>query len=180
MEKQKINLNDYANHILRALPEGFLLTTKAGEKINTMAIGWGALGLNWRRPVFIAFVREGRFTRQLLDENPEFTVNIPLHEADKEVIRICGGKSGRDTDKLKEAGLTPVEAETVSVPALREFPLTLECRVIYRQKQELQDLGEDIRQTLYPQDVPGTAPGLTRDAHITYYGEILSAYILTD
>ena len=34
-----------------------------------MTIGWGALGVEWGEPIFIVFVREGRFTRKLLDES---------------------------------------------------------------------------------------------------------------
>lgn len=69
---------------------------------------------------------------RLLDANPEFTVNVPINGFSKEAFAICGTKSGRDMDKIKEANLTLVEPEEISVPAIKEFPLTLECRVIYR------------------------------------------------
>jgi flavin reductase (DIM6/NTAB) family NADH-FMN oxidoreductase RutF len=125
-------------------------------------------------------VREGRFTRSQLDRNPEFTVNVPLGKADPKIVSLCGRKSGRDIDKIREAGLTPVEGETVSVPAIKEFPLTLECRVIYSQKQNLSVLGKEIRDPLYPQEIGSEAPGVNRDPHVTYFGEILNAYILED
>ena len=48
-------------------------------------------------------MREGRFTREQLDKNPEFTVNVPMGDYDKNVIAVCGMKSGRDTDKIAEA-----------------------------------------------------------------------------
>ena len=41
--KEKININDYANLITKALPKGILLNTK-GEKFNSMVIGWGHIG----------------------------------------------------------------------------------------------------------------------------------------
>ena len=175
--REKIEIEDYAGEILKALPAGILLTTKSADKVNSMVIGWGTFGVNWSRPVFAAYVREGRFTREMLDMNPEFTVNIPVGEFDKKILAVCGSKSGRDVDKIAEAGLTTVEGNTVSVPAIREFPLTLECKVVYRQKQELTDLPVDILQKFYPQNVE-SAPGANRDAHITYYGEITDAYIL--
>ncbi len=177
MGKRKIELSDYAGEIVKALQKGVLLTTKA-DKVNTMVIGWGTLGRNWSRPVMAVYVREGRFTRGQLDKNPEFTVNVPIGEYDKNIMRICGGRSGRDIDKIKEAGLTLVEPEVVSVPAIKEFPLTLECKVMYVQKQELSLLSEEINETLYPKDIDGTAVGANRDAHITYYGEIVAAYIV--
>ncbi len=180
MGKRMIDVNEYANDIVKALRGGILLTAKAGEKVNSMVIGWGTLGVNWSHPVFAVYVREGRFTRELLDSNPEFTVNVPLGVPDRNIIAVCGTKSGRDIDKVKEAGLTLTDPETISVPGIREFPLTLECRVIYRQKQELADLDPEICRKHYPQDVDSSASGSNRDPHVSYYGEILSAYIIED
>ena len=174
---KKIDIKDYAGDILKALPGGLLLTTKADDKVNSMVIGWGTFGINWSRPAFAVYVREGRFTREQLDKNPEFTVNVPMGDYDKNIIAVCGGKSGRDMDKVAEAGLTLVNPEVISVPAIKEFPLTLECKVIYRQPQELDLLPEDIQSRMYPQDVPGTYPMANRDPHVTYYGEIVAAYI---
>ena len=180
MNKRPINLTDYANDIMKALPKGILLTTKVGSKINSMVIGWGTFGVNWMKPVFVTYVREGRFTREQLDANPEFTVNVPIGDFDRKIIAVCGSKSGRNIDKIQEAGLTPIEAEKISAPALKEFPLTLECKVIYRQKQDLDALNCDHKADMYPQHVDGTATGANRDIHVTYYGEIVDAYILED
>ena len=80
-------------------------------------------------------------------------------------------------EKIAEAGLTTVEGEKVSVPALKELPLTLECRVIYRQAQEYELYTEEIRRC-YPQDVESTNPMANRDEHVTYFGEIVNAYLL--
>ena len=174
---KNIDVKDYAGEILKALPKGILLTTKAEDKVNSMVIGWGTFGINWSRPVFAVYVREGRFTREQLDKNPEFTINVPVGEHDNKIISVCGGKSGRNIDKVAEAGLTLVDPQVVSVPAIEEFPLTLECKVIYRQPQELNLLPEDIQSRMYPQDVPSTNPMANRDPHVTYYGEIVAAYI---
>ena len=179
MNKRKIDFSDYANIVTKALPGGILLTTK-GEKVNSMIIGWGTIGVNWGKPVFAAYVREGRFTRKQLAENPEFTISVPVGGYDPQILKICGGRSGRDTDKIKEAGLTLVDAETISVPAIKELPLTLECRVMYVQKQDLAALSEEINQTMYPRDVDGTAVGANRDPHVTFFGEIVDAYIIKD
>ena len=76
--KRKINLWEYAETILEHLQRGVLLTSKAGEQVNTMTISWGTLGIEWSKPIFTVFVRENRFTRQLLEQSPEFTINIPV------------------------------------------------------------------------------------------------------
>ena len=178
MEKRRIEYDEYANTIIKALPSGILLTTKAEGRINSMVIGWGTIGINWGKPVFAAYVRSGRYTCSLLDRNPEFTVNVPLEKADPGIISVCGTKSGRKTDKVKEAGLTTVDPEIISVPAIKEFPLTLECRVIYRQEQAIGLYEKDIAARFYPQDVGSENTGANRDAHVTFFGEIVAAYIL--
>lgn len=125
--KKKIEVFDYAATILNAVKKGVLLTTRANGKVNTMSISWGALGIEWNKPIFTTYVREGRFTRELLDANGEFTVNVPLEGCDSSLISKCGTVSGRDVDKIAANGLTLVDGEAVSVPGIKEYPLTLEC-----------------------------------------------------
>ena len=173
--KEYVNPWDYAPHILKIINDGILLTTQADGEVDTMAIGWGTMGVQWKKPIFIVFVRQSRHTKTLLDKNPEFTVNIPLDKIDKDILRITGTMSGRDIDKIKEAGLTLVPGETVSVPAIKELPLTIECKVIYKQDQDLDLLEESCRNRCY---TPGTAN--EKDFHTAYYGLITNAYILKD
>ena len=47
MTKKKIDVLDYSSKILKALSKGVLLTVKDDEKVNTMVISWGALGIEW-------------------------------------------------------------------------------------------------------------------------------------
>lgn len=169
---QTVNAFDYAGHICKALKKGVLLTTASGDKVNTMTIGWGTIGIEWNRPVFIAYVRESRYTRQMLRENPEFTVNIPLEEAESSILAFCGRNSGRDTDKIAHLGLTLVPSEHVCVPGIRELPLTIECRVVYQKEQDLNALPEAVLERFYPAGEDGA-----RDYHIAFYGEIVGAYI---
>lgn len=165
---------DYAGYICKAMKKGILLTTKSGDKVNTMTIGWGKIGIEWNRPVFIAYVRETRYTKSMLENSGEFTVNIPYGQLDSNILGYCGKKSGRDTDKIADLGLTLVESDVVSVPGIKELPLTLECRVIYKQAQDLHMLPDEILQRFYPvMDAEGF-----RDYHIAYYGEIVNAYMI--
>lgn len=174
---QSVDIAPYAEQIMRSIPKGVLLTTKLGDKVNTMTIGWGTLGFEWATPVFTAFVREGRFTNQMLQEHGEFTINVPYGEYDRSILGLCGSRSGRDHDKIAEAGLTLVEPRVIGVPAIQEFPLTLECRVVYAKLQDLSLLDQRFM-NFYPQDVDSSAPGANRDAHVAYYGEVVAAYIV--
>ena len=172
--KEFVNPFDYANEINHALEKGILLTTKADGKVNTMAIGWGMMGIQWNKPIFIALVRGCRHTYSILEKNPEFTVNIPLGTMDKNIIKVTGTTSGRDTDKFQVLGLTTEEPEVISVPGICQVPLTLECKVLYKQQQ-------------YPEHLLSTEPlrfykenpeSIRDDYHTAYYGEIVSAYII--
>jgi Conserved protein/domain typically associated with flavoprotein oxygenases, DIM6/NTAB family len=176
--KKDIQVLDYANVIMKELQTGVLLTTKADNKVNTMTISWGTLGIEWTKPIFTVFVRENRFTKQQLDKNGEFTINIPLGTFDKKILGICGTKSGHNIDKVKELNLTLESSESISVPAIKELPLTLECKVVYQQKQDKNSITEDNNNKYYPQDVDSTFHGANCDYHTAYYGEILRAYII--
>ena len=169
--KQFVEPFEYAGIICKALSKGALLTTKDGKEVNTMTIGWGMIGIEWGKPVFLALVRQSRHTKQLLDATGEFTVNIPLDAFDKKIIGYCGSKSGREVDKIKELALTLEEPEVISVPGIRQLPLTLECKVLYQQTQDASVFPQGIVDRYYPQPY---------DDHTVYYGEIVSAYIIKE
>ena len=178
--KQQVNAFDYAGHICTSMKKGILLTTKAGDKVNTMTIGWGTIGIEWSRPMFVAYVRVGRHTRQMLDVSGEFTVNIPYGDVDSKILAVCGTKSGRDTDKIAELGLELVDSDVVSVPGIRQLPLTLECKIRCSSVQNIPMLPEDIQHRYYPLGVDSSNPGCNEDFHVAYYGEIVNAYLITD
>ena len=174
--KKEIEVADYAGAIIKALPKGVLLVTEAEECINAMTIGWGTLGVEWGVPIFAVYVRESRFTHELIERSGEFVVSIPYGDqyADKvkKAIGICGSQSGRDVDKIAKAGLTIVDSEIVQPPAIKEFPLTLECKVVFSQPQPVNLINSRFKK-FYPTDAEGNA-----DNHVAYYGEIVKAYII--
>lgn len=174
--REHIDVIERAGDILGALTPGALFTVCVDGEVNTMTIGWGMLGIEWRKPVFIAYIRNDRYTHDLLERTDCFTVNVPVPtgdaEADTRVRRalgFCGSKSGRDANKVAELGLTLIEGEQVDAPAIAELPLTLECRIIYRRDQDTALMPDELRQGVY-----GDAPVY----HTAYYGEVVDAYIV--
>lgn len=174
--REHIDVIERAGDILGALTPGALFTVCVDGEVNTMTIGWGMLGIEWRKPVFIAYIRNDRYTHDLLERTDCFTVNVPVPtgdaEADARVRRalgFCGSKSGRDANKVAELGLTLIEGEQVDAPAIAELPLTLECRIIYRRDQDTALMPDELRQGVY-----GNAPVY----HTAYYGEVVDAYIV--
>lgn len=166
--KRKVEAFGYAKEILEAVSKGVLMTTCADGEVDTMTISWGTMGIQWGKPIFIVFVRESRHTKTLVDKNPEFTINVPFGGCNKNILAFCGTKSGRDVNKIQELGLTLENGETVSVPAIKELPLTLECKVIYKQEQDKDALAPFAMERYYKEG----------DFHTAYYGEITNAYIV--
>ena len=165
--KKVIDAFDYAGDICKAMKKGILLTTKAEGRVNTMTIGWGTMGIEWGRPMFVAYVRESRYTHEMLERSGEFTVNIPVGAVDSKILGVCGTKSGRDMDKIRELNLTLEEPMNISVPGIKELPLTLGCKILYRMEQTLDTIPQDIIEKYYPNG----------DFHYAYYGQIVGAYI---
>ena len=183
MTKKEINVFDYAGEIFAAMPKGILLTSEAEDCVNAMTIGWGTLGIEWGVPIFAAYVREGRFTTELLERTGEFTICVPYGDkyADKaaKILGMCGSQSGREVDKLARAGAHLVDADMIRPPAIQELPLTIECRVVFEHVQPIKKISYRFKK-FYPEGVDSTHVGANEDPHIAYYGEILKAYILSE
>ena len=137
-----------------------LLTAGNGESFNTMTISWGGLGTIWGKPVATVYVRTSRYTHDFMDANEFFTVSFYPEEC-RQILGVLGSKSGRDMDKMKESGLTPVQAgESMS---FKEAEVTLVCRKLFRQQLDVANMPEDVAEAMYE----GQAP------HDMYIGEIV-------
>ena len=172
MRKEKINVFDYAKEITSVLKPGILLNSN-GDKFNSMVIGWGHLGIIWGMETFTVYVRQSRYTKAQLDKTKEFTLSIPLdNNFDKEIIRVCGTLSGNDINKADY--VTLVDPETNHTPGIKEYPLTLECEIIYQQDQVLEKMPETVLERYYgKEDDIG-------NFHTLYIGKIVDAYIIRE
>ena len=160
--KRSIDVIEHAGEIMKKVNDAVLLTTKKDGQVNAMTISWGGMAIEWGKPLFITYVRESRFTKEFLDATGEFTVNLPMGRFDKKITAVCGAKSGRDMDKVAELGLTLEDPEEVNVPGIRELPLTLECRVLFKQEQDLPILMPRTRKSGIPLMKRWVAPTNTR------------------
>ena len=137
-----------------------LLTAGDSDNFNAMTISWGGLGTIWGRPVATVYVRTSRYTHDFMDANEFFTVSFYPEEC-KRILGVLGSKSGRDMDKMKESGLTPVQAgESMS---FKEAEVTLVCRKLYKQQLNVANMPENVAKAMYE----GQAP------HDMYIGEIV-------
>lgn len=153
--KEIDNVFDYAPAILEGIKKGAFLNVKGPKGLNSMAIGWGSIGIQWRETIFTAYVKRSRYTHELLSDADEFTVNVPYPNPDAKLVAYLGTVSGRDEDKIKGASLELIESQNVSTPALKIPSIVLECQVIYAQEQIIEELREEkARNRYYPEDNP--------------------------
>ncbi|MCT8976945.1 flavin reductase family protein [Clostridium sp. CX1] len=146
--------------------KGAFLTTKVGDEVNTMTISWGSIGFIWGKPMFTALVRKSRHTYNLLEKAGEFTVSIPLDDSMKKELALCGTKSGRDMNKIKEANLKLEEGRSLSTPVIKGSKVHFECKVVYKQPMTPNLLDEAVDNNSYG----------TKDYHTIYFGEIIDCY----
>lgn len=103
-------------------------------KPNIITVAWTGTVCSDPPMVYIS-VRPERYSYDLIRESGEYVINLTT-EALVRATDYCGVKSGRDTDKWKDMGLTPVPASKVGAPLIAESPVNLECRVT-----EVKELG---------------------------------------
>jgi flavin reductase (DIM6/NTAB) family NADH-FMN oxidoreductase RutF len=108
----------------------FIVGTYDSEgKPNVMAVAWG--GICCSEPPCVAIsVRKATYTYANLIEREAFTVSIPSVDH-VQAADFFGIASGRDVDKLSEAGLTPTRSKLVDAPYVEEFPVVLECKIVH-------------------------------------------------
>lgn len=114
-----------------------LVTAGTAEKFNTMTASWGAIGNLWNRPVAIIFIRPERYTHELIETGSRISLSF-FNEDYRAALKICGSKSGRDCDKVSEAGLTALQLESGTM-GFEQARLTLDCRQLFRTEMKEAD-----------------------------------------
>lgn len=99
---------------------------KAG-KPNLITLAW-TMPTSISPPLVAVSIGPRRHSHKLIEETKEFVVNIPTIDILKETL-FCGRVSGKDRDKFKEAGLTPLPARKVKPPIIKECIAHLECKL---------------------------------------------------
>lgn len=98
-----------------------------GEQ-NLLTIAWAGTVCS-DPPMLSVSIRKDRFSHHLIEESGEFVVNL-VSAGITRATDYCGVRSGRDGDKWKASGLTPVKAPALEkAPAVAESPVWIECKV---------------------------------------------------
>ena len=112
--------------------EDWMLITAENTKgeVNTMTASWGCAGILWNKPVAICFIRPQRHTFGIMEDTDTLTLSFFPAGEQREALRYCGTKSGRDGDKFAATGLT-VARTVEGTPYVKEANLVLVCRKLY-------------------------------------------------
>lgn len=144
--------------------EWMLVTSGSKDSYNMMTASWGGLGILWHKPVCFLFIRPSRYTFQFLEKNDHFSIGFFTSDY-KDVLNLCGSKSGREIDKMKEVNLTPIEdQETVY---FEESRMVLICKKLYTHDITNKNFLSAIREDIY----------MDNDFHRMYICEILKCLV---
>ena len=167
MELHPVDFKTLTPEIFRVFGTQNALLT-AGDKTgcNTMTIGWCQLGRLWSIPVCTVYVRPERYTYQFMESHDYFTVSVLLQSHKQTTMQVCGTKSGRDIDKIKECGLTLCYG-TGDAPFFDEAEWVLVCKKLYAQ---------DLDESCVLDDSILQHYGAKGGWHRVYTGEVVEAY----
>jgi len=144
--------------------EWMLVTAGDTESFNMMTASWGGFGVLWNKNVCFIFIRPTRYTYGFIEKSNTYTLSF-FDRKYKQVLNLCGTKSGRDCNKIKETGLSPAETKSGSI-YFTEARLVIECRKVYYQDLEPANFLDPEIAVNYPE----------KDYHRMYVGEIISGF----
>lgn len=125
-------------NMLYPLPAVMVSVADREGRTNIITVAWAGT-ICTSPPMVSISVRPSRYSHHMIMETGEFVINLTT----KELVRAtdyCGVRSGRDVDKWKEAGLTPVKSDIVKAPCIAESPVNIECRVVKTEQPGSHDM----------------------------------------
>ncbi len=103
-----------------------LLTTASNGRANVMTMSWHMM-VEFEPPLVACVVSEANFSFAALRSTGEAVIAIPARGLADKVVKV-GNCSGRNDDKFKRFGLTPLPSRQVGPPLIKECFSNLECR----------------------------------------------------
>lgn len=115
-------------NMLYPLPAVMVSVADREGRTNIITVAWaGTICTN--PPMVSISVRPSRYSHHMILETGGFVINLTTRALVR-ATDYCGVRSGRDVDKWKEAGLTPMRSDAVDAPCIAECPVNIECRVV--------------------------------------------------
>lgn len=130
---KEISAKEIDTNLIKAISEEWMLVAAGDkDKFNMMTASWGFAGEMWGNDCMAAVIRPQRYTMEFINNSDYFTLSF--YGDNKDIHKICGSKSGRDTDKVKLTGLTPVFSDNTVY--FEEARLVVVCKKQYVQQMK--------------------------------------------
>ena len=162
---KKIDIKDLQGNAVSMFDDKWcLITAGTKENYNTMTASWGAMGELWNKDVCFVFIRPQRYTLEFTEREEYFTLSF-FGDEYKKALAFCGRNSGRDCDKAKETGLTPMGID--GSMGFEESETVIVCKKLFYQDIDPEGfVDKTIDGVCYPE----------KDYHRMYVGEVVACY----
>lgn len=161
IKPEELNFNPFT----KIGSDWMLITAGNEDGYNTMTASWGGTGVFWGKNVVTAYIRPQRYTKEFVDANDVFTLSFFPPEY-KQALNLCGTVSGRDCDKVSQAGLTPYYVDGTT--SFTQADMIFVCKKIYKDEMPAENfIAKENDEKWYP----------NKDYHTMYIAEILNVYL---
>lgn len=161
----KTDVHELKQNVFQEIGQNWMLISAKNPegKVNTMTASWGAMGVLWGKETVTVYIRQSRYTREFVDSQEYFTIS--LFDGCKKELGLLGSRSGRDGDKIAEAGfvLELVDGQ----PTFAQSKCVLICKKMYQDDIPMEAMPEDVREKWYKDG----------DFHTMYIAEIVGCYV---
>lgn len=163
---KQISPDKIPGNIYKMLSENWMLITAGkNDQYNTMTASWGGLGHLYNKPVTFCFINPTRHTYQFMENDDTYTLSF-YTETHRDALKYCGTHSGKNEDKIKATGLTPITTPSGS-KAFSEAWMIIECRKLVSQPFTPEAIHDPASKTQWG----------NKDLHKMYIGEILNVWV---
>ncbi|QIK60117.1 DUF4468 domain-containing protein [Dysgonomonas sp. HDW5A] len=164
---RRIAADKIPGNIIKLLSDATLITSGSGENVNVMTASWGGLGVFWEKPVAFCFLGAQRYSITTMDKGDTYTISF-YTEAYNDALQYCGSTSGRNEDKIKGSGLTPIITPS-GATAFAEAWMIFECK-----KMIAQPLSQEA---IADKNSDAAKKWNGKELHKMYIGEILNVWV---
>ncbi len=163
---KSITAESIPGNIIKMLSEDWMLITAGNEtEFNMMTASWGGLGHMFSKPVAFCFINPTRHTYSLMEKYETYTLSF-YTQAYRSALEYCGNNSGRDKNKVKESGLTPITTPSGS-KAFNEAWMIIECRKLISQPLNQESISNEEIRNVWD----------GKQLHKMFVGEIINVWV---
>ncbi len=163
---KQLNPKQIPGNIIKMLADDWMLITAGNEaKFNMMTASWGGLGNLYDKPVAFCFINPSRYTYQLMETGDTYTLSF-YTEAYRDALKYSGSTSGKNSDKVKGSGLTPITTPS-GAKSFSEAWLIIECKKLVSQQLTWESVKDEKIRDQWSKT----------QFHKMYIGEILNVWV---